>query len=113
MDPVAIVVRLIDRQGQQIGSQEHNLPREQLQPHLDSPDTLAEFVHGTLMPQAARVTMQAWLDALPLEARDEAMDRVGRIELILDARGAGPLIFTLTLTDEDLDENSQNSQNSD
>lgn len=100
MESVVVRVRLVDLQGQEIGAQEHSLPRDQLQPRLASPEALADFVHLTLMPQAARVTMQAWLEALPLDARDAAMDRVGRIELVLDAHGADPLTFTLTLTED-------------
>lgn len=97
METVALLVRLIDRDDAEIGAQRHALGVDQLAPHVHDTAALTAFVQDTLLPQVGRVTLQAYLDAVPEEQRDDAFLAVGSVELVLDPEGPQPLAWRLEI----------------
>lgn len=96
---VPMLVRLIDRDGTEIGAQKHGLQVKDLEPHTNSADDLTAFVQDTLLPQVAKATLQAFLDQVPEEHRDTAFDGIGQVVLVLGHDTGHELTWTLELRD--------------
>ncbi|MCK6503169.1 hypothetical protein L6R53_07200 [Myxococcota bacterium] len=96
---VPMLIRLVDRQGEEIGTQQHGLPLSDLQPHTGSTEALATFVSETLMPQLARATVTAFLDQVPEEHQDAAFEAIGQVVLTLGHGTPHELTWTLQFSE--------------